>query len=209
MRRCVQCDRSIDHKHLKAKFCNKKCRATYFNNKTAAEREKERKRLRCSVCLKPMNAVSTRKKICSPECRAAYRRRWRADKYKREHFGIKCEWCGELFDRESTRKKTCSDACRRRLRESRKGGTREMKLQKKYGLTVSQWDEILDSQGGVCAICRESHDRYHTDHDHSCCAGEVSCGKCVRGILCPQCNQALGLMRDDRQRLVNAIEYLS
>lgn len=35
------------------------------------------------------------------------------------------------------------------------------------------------------------------DHDHQCCPGERSCGRCVRGLLCPTCNLAVGFLRDD------------
>jgi hypothetical protein len=30
------------------------------------------------------------------------------------------------------------------------------------------------------------------DHDHNCCHGGASCGKCIRGILCSACNLSLG-----------------
>lgn len=49
----------------------------------------------------------------------------------------------------------------------------------------------------------------HIDHDHSCCPGKGSCGKCVRGILCRNCNVGLGFLKDSIPRLEDAISYLS
>lgn len=63
-----------------------------------------------------------------------------------------------------------------------------------------------------CAICgvTESGDgtRLAIDHDHSCCAGNFSCGKCFRGLLCRSCNQGLGFFRDNAELLEKAREYL-
>ncbi|WP_407674816.1 endonuclease domain-containing protein [Nonomuraea fuscirosea] len=66
-------------------------------------------------------------------------------------------------------------------------------------------------QGGSCAICRVTLSRgpdTHIDHDHECCPGANSCGRCIRGILCGNCNKALGLMRDNAKILLRAAEYL-
>jgi hypothetical protein len=50
-----------------------------------------------------------------------------------------------------------------------------------------------------CYACNErvpDDRRLDIDHDHACCPGTVSCGKCVRGTLCASCNLSLGWSRD-------------
>lgn len=86
---------------------------------------------------------------------------------------------------------------------------RGWQLKRKYNLTYEQYLEMLEAQGGVCAICANTAARdLHVDHDHSCCPGQHSCGKCVRGLLCARCNPALGAFNDDRSTLAKAIAYL-
>lgn len=58
---------------------------------------------------------------------------------------------------------------------------------------------MLAEQGGLCAICREAPAE-HVDHDHA--TGRV------RGLLCFNCNGALGQFRDRRDLMVRAIAYL-
>lgn len=81
-----------------------------------------------------------------------------------------------------------------------------------HGITVAQYDQILDAQGGVCAICHEPPrgKNLAVDHDHSCCPGtRGGCGKCVRGLLCEDCNHGIGNLRDDPAILRSAIDYLA
>ncbi|MCT2591142.1 endonuclease VII domain-containing protein [Streptomyces sp. N2-109] len=85
----------------------------------------------------------------------------------------------------------------------------------KYRLSLEAYRAMLAEQGGACAICKVGAptdirtNRFHVDHDHACCPGKKSCGKCIRGLLCHACNTALGNFRDDPQRLSTAIAYLT
>lgn len=90
---------------------------------------------------------------------------------------------------------------------------RSARLLRNYGITADQYDAMLDEQGGTCAICPavpKDGQSLHVDHDHACCPGrKKSCGQCVRGLLCEDCNRVLGMFRDDTTRLQSAIDYLS
>lgn len=84
---------------------------------------------------------------------------------------------------------------------------------KRYSMTAERFVAMVEAQGNKCAICGTSNpggrvSRWIIDHDHSCCGPGVSCGKCVRGLLCSSCNQAVGLLNDDEAILLAAIEYL-
>ena len=78
----------------------------------------------------------------------------------------------------------------------------------RFHMTPEEYQVRLDDQDGVCALCLQTcatGDRLGVDHDHACCPGWRSCGKCVRGLLCRACNRSL---RDDPAWHRRAIEYL-
>jgi hypothetical protein len=81
---------------------------------------------------------------------------------------------------------------------------------KKFGITVDQYDAIMELQGDACGICRKPAvgRRLAVDHDHNCCPGSFSCGKCIRGLLCSQCNRGLGQLGDSADALRRALEYV-
>lgn len=84
-------------------------------------------------------------------------------------------------------------------------------LRWRYGLSNTQYMTLWDTQGGKCAICPKllAEDwRPSVDHDHSCCPSERSCGLCVRGILCNNCNVALGCVNDSSRHAALSLEYL-
>ena len=77
---------------------------------------------------------------------------------------------------------------------------REMK---KYGTTVEWYRDKLIEQSGICALCKHlSHhhgtiQRLQVDHNHDCCDLHTkSCGECLRGLLCADCNIRLAPVED-------------
>lgn len=78
---------------------------------------------------------------------------------------------------------------------------RNRQLQKRYGITLSDYDTLLRRQRHLCAICRRrSVTSLGVDHDHR--TGRI------RGLLCGQCNQALGLLSDDFRTVARAFRYM-
>jgi hypothetical protein len=56
------------------------------------------------------------------------------------------------------------------------------------------YKDTLALQNNGCALCGQPEEgrRLSIDHDHSCCDSTFSCGKCLRGLLCPGCNIRIG-----------------
>ena len=78
-------------------------------------------------------------------------------------------------------------------------------LKRNYGLTFEEFESMLSDQDNCCAICGSTkplgrHKRFNVDHHHKT-------GK-VRGLLCSNCNTALGLVDDNIHTLKSMIKYL-
>lgn len=86
-------------------------------------------------------------------------------------------------------------------------------IKKLYGMTSSDYTKLLSQQESRCAICGKHQQdlsrRLSVDHNHSCCSGKTSCGKCIRGLLCDKCNHGLGQFNDSVYLLKNAIQYIN
>jgi hypothetical protein len=92
----------------------------------------------------------------------------------------------------------------------KKAALRVKWLKGTYSLTPEEYEARLVAQGGGCAICGKAPNgkALSVDHNHDCCPGKKSCGKCIRGLLCQQCNMGLGHFKDDTTLLRRAINYL-
>lgn len=140
-----------------------------------------------------------------------------AGQYQR---GCRCAGCRAAHaEKARVRRSRWSDEKRaeiaRKQREHQARQTSDERLRQglsRYGIGLAEYRQMLESQGGVCAICGNSPyasvRNLSVDHDHSCCAGNRSCGKCVRGLLCLRCNNAIGLLRDSPEVVQSAVDYL-
>lgn len=113
-----------------------------------------------------------------------------------------------------SRCKRCESLRNKKWFEANQGYTtsrhRKWAIQNRYGLSLDEYQSMLEKQGGVCAICGElpENKSLAIDHDRSCCDKDGSCGNCVRGLLCSSCNNGLGRFRDNIKFLKNATSYL-
>ena len=103
---------------------------------------------------------------------------------------------------------TPGHAAQERYKAAHPERVKDQALRRTYGISFEQYNEMLDAQGGVCAICQspETKTRKGTvlalsvDHDHA--TGRV------RALLCCACNRTLGLHDDDPEVFDRMAEYL-
>jgi hypothetical protein len=148
---------------------------------------------------------SSIKRFCSPRCRYAssdMAARLAPDTRHRlseidESAGIAvCALCGPIGIKARSDKRRFATSAKFRCR----GADRARVLLTTYGLTPEEVAALWASQDRRCAICRRSNIKFYVDHCHS--TGRV------RGLLCSNCNTALGLLGDAPERLRSAAVYL-
>lgn len=172
------------------------CDRAYHREASRAMRERQLAALppqRCAECGSPFTDAHRNKRYCSPDCkRAALLRRRRDREYqppKRQ-----CAHCSAEIPYKSGKRRFCSSECQ--LAAAAKTSRWRVKgLQLDHGMAE------------VCGLCGTDQ-RLDIDHDHLCCPGQRSCGKCVRGFLCRPCNVGLGMFGEDPARLRAAAGYI-
>ena len=124
------------------------------------------------------------------------------DKYPQGFFKDKpCRTCGETFSPIAPSHLHCSDDCALSAQTT-------AYLKRTYGITYDDYHSMLNAQNRYCKICggegfvMTGHHKLKLVVDHCHATGAV------RGLLCHNCNRALGLLKDDVQTLNNAIAYL-
>lgn len=74
-----------------------------------------------------------------------------------------------------------------------------------YGLTPEAFKALLESQGGVCALCKKPgrigrNGKFYVDHCHET--------ERVRGLVCRPCNTSLGILGDTPEKMERVMSYL-
>jgi hypothetical protein len=100
--------------------------------------------------------------------------------------------------------KTKNKIARRKWRISNPEYMKNYHLNRKYKITLDDYNKMLEDQKDCCASCGRHRSTWpralHVDHCHNT-------GK-IRGLLCYNCNQFLGYIKDDPLTLVRILSYL-
>jgi len=95
-------------------------------------------------------------------------------------------------------------AYERKYNRERRNSRMAYNRQKLFGLSPSEYEQMVIAQSGVCKICGQPPSGRRTalcvDHDHN--TGQI------RGLLCSLCNVGLGHFKDSPELLQKAIDYL-
>lgn len=82
--------------------------------------------------------------------------------------------------------------------------TKERHLKRTYGITLQEYNDLLQKQQDLCSTCKTHKSAFdydlHVDHNHIT-------GK-VRGLLCGDCNRAIGMLKDSTTIVSNVLDYL-
>lgn len=118
--------------------------------------------------------------------------------------------CKERYRASNAYCKPCACRVEKGYREAKDkvvvaSAARKSHIKSHYGLTLEDFDRMLEMQGGACAICKTTTPggrggRFHVDHCHKTGA--------VRGLLCCNCNRGIGALKDDVALLQRAVVYL-
>ena len=126
----------------------------------------------------------------------------------------KCLQCNSILimdPRVASRKKYCSAKCKSKYRTT-SGSRIDSHLWIHFKIRETEYNDMLKKQHNQCLICKRNRSEFKknfaVDHDHSCCPGKKSCGKCIRGLICFDCNIAIGHFKENPEIIKNAYDYL-
>lgn len=183
---CERCEKLFSPKNENAKFCCLKCqqRASYARNPYNP------------------NTFGTGMTANKGRPQSEEHKRKRRESLEKTLAGTtrNCVKCEESFTPTIASQKYCSGRCWVSVSRKRKDQLHRVTVPK------VQYEVLFELQGGRCAICNTPSgsnnrgDKLSVDHCHT--------SHQIRGLLCHKCNTALGLFKDDEDRLRAALSYL-
>jgi len=97
----------------------------------------------------------------------------------------------DLFSLDKSRRAGRSCSC--------KECTSDASTASRYGMSPQQLKDFRDAHSHRCGICSATKILY-VDHNHETGV--------LRGLLCPSCNSAIGLLGESKERFAAAVAYL-
>lgn len=122
-------------------------------------------------------------------------------KAKHPSRGIRVEGTTSEYDSQC---KVCFKARMQHKRDTIPGYRKNVDLKHNFGITLDDYNEMLKKQNYRCEVCLRHESEFSrklsVDHNHST-------GK-IRGLLCSQCNTALGKLREDEETINRLLKYI-
>lgn len=78
-------------------------------------------------------------------------------------------------------------------------------IKNRYGLSLEEWNGLFEKQSGCCAIC----DKHQSELDCRLVVDHCHSSGFVRGLLCRNCNSAIGMLEERPEILDKAKSYLA
>lgn len=106
--------------------------------------------------------------------------------------------------------KACRVTKNRAIRLTPEGSRRERDKQyrTKFGITLDDYERMLSEQDGVCAICERPERAKRGDTLKHLAVDHCHATGVVRGLLCADCNTAIGKLLDDPSAMRRAAQYV-
>jgi endogenous inhibitor of DNA gyrase (YacG/DUF329 family) len=155
------------------------------------------------------------KKICATCKEEKYLDEFSKDKNQNDGYTYSCKKCRNLRYNEWAKKNkdkvkernTKQHNNRKEYYQSERGveSSRRTHLKRKYNMTLEKYNEMLDFQNNVCLICEQPENCIRNkflavDHCHIT--------NKIRGLLCTNCNRAIGLLKENIETMEKMIKYI-
>lgn len=168
-------------------FCSRSCKK---RDKRHRDKTWESDKFPCDVCQKDFLRKHPRVLTCSAECRDIRNKRIKLDFAKTPEGKQRAKQARIKFNQNSKAKEVFFAA----------------RIKSVYGVTVEEYEQMLERQNHSCAICKivpKSTNKRGLCIDHCHTTGVV------RGLLCNNCNSLLGNAKEKASTLIAACAYLN